>query len=124
MEEQYDLDLVQAEDYARRFAYRRPNDTYLDFRTVTDIDAQIRSKEHILSPLLLDLVAADYLTVDTSDPNGRYLNLLIPGEATATLESKLFKTAAWDLFVKLAGGERVRLLQGLVTIDPAATAVA
>lgn len=132
-EEQYDLALVQGEDFLRRFAYRHADGTYLDFRTCLGFDAQVRAKEDAKSRLLIDLRAGDppMLVVDPANAEGKYLRLLIPGHVTAPLSPKLFPIpqlgrsggAAWDLFATMPDGMRVRILQGGVTLDPAATAL-
>lgn len=114
----YDLALVQSEDYVRSFAYRRADETYLDFSTCTWV-AQVRQRELNTSLLLLDLT--EFLAIGDDD---EHLALSIPGSATDAMEPKLFIRAAWDLFVVFSPTSRARLLQGAATLDPAATVIA
>lgn len=120
-DETYPLPLVQGETFERTFAWRQPDDSYVDFR-LWDIRSQVRQKEYSRSALLIELT--DYMTVIDDEPgDGKYLQLSMPGDVTAGLEVRLFKVAAWDLFLVLkANPDRSeRLLQGSVTMDPAAT---
>lgn len=117
-DETYDLPLVQSEDFARTFAYRRADDSYLDFSACT-WQAQIRAKELLTAPLILDLT--EFLAIGADD---EHLDLAIPGSALDPLDPALFRKAAWDLFAIFSPTSRARLLQGAVTLDPAATAIA
>lgn len=120
-DEEYPLPLVQGETFERKFAWRQPDDSYADFR-LWDIHSQIRQKEYSRSLLLIELT--DYMTVvDDVEGDGKFLQLSLPGDVTAGLDMKLFKIAAWDLFLVLKANpaRKERLLQGSVTMDPAAT---
>lgn len=113
----YDLELVQSEDFTRSFAYRRADDSYLDFTTCT-WQAQVRQRELNTSTLVLDLT--EFLAIGEDD---EHLALTIPGSALDPMEPKLFTRAAWDLFAIFSPTSRARLLQGAATLDPAATAI-
>jgi len=120
-DETYDLPLVQGETFERTFAWRQPDDSYANLH-LWDIRSQVRQKEYSKSTLLIEL--SDYMTVVDGDPDdGKFIQLTLPGEVTAALEPKLFKIAAWDLFLVLKTdlNRKERLLQGAVTMDPAAT---
>ena len=117
-EDSYDLALVQGETFERTFAWRLPDDSYVNFH-LWDIRSQVRQKEYSKAPLLIELT--DYMTVvDEVTDDGKFIQLTLPGLATADLDPKLFKIAAWDLFLTNSVREE-RLLQGSVSMDPAAT---
>lgn len=114
----YDLELVQNSTYERAFSWKRDGVA----RTLTgyELHSQIRAKEDVDADLLLDLVP--YMTLEEADTK---IRLIIPGGVLAGLEPRSFKKAAWDLvLVDVADrDDRHTLLEGLATLNPAATAV-
>jgi hypothetical protein len=114
----YDLELVQNSTYERTFSWKK-NGVVQSLTGYTHY-AQVRAKEDPESALLLDL--APYLTRIEADSK---IRLRIPGGVLAALDYKAFKKAAWDLI--LVNGtdstDRVTLLEGAATLNPATTVV-
>lgn len=110
----YDLALVQGATYERSFRWKE-GDVVQPLAGYT-VKAQVRQKEDTSAQLLLDL--GPYLTVANDT-----INLRIPATVTALLNPKLFRKAAWDLFLIETADptEAFPLLAGAATCDPAAT---
>jgi hypothetical protein len=112
----YDLDIVQGETLERTFTWKI-DDVKQDLDPYT-LRSQIRKKEDPNSDMLVDL--AQYMTkVDDT------IVLKVPRDTFLAVPVNLFRTAAWDLFLdEDADPTRgIRLLQGAVALDPAASNV-
>lgn len=117
--ETFDLNLVQGETFGP-VTFRDLIDGVAQPLAGLTVKSQIRRAESVTSALLLDL--AQYIALDA---DGETLRLRIPANVTAALDSspKVFKKAAWDLFLTDPSDptEGRRLISGLATCDPAAT---
>lgn len=113
--ETYDLELVQGATYERVFRWL--SDGVLQPLTGYSVRSQVRARESIASALLLDLT--QYCVIEADE-----IKMTVPAQATAVLDPRMFRRAAWDLFlVSPDPSSTFRLLEGAATCNPAATEV-
>lgn len=111
------LPFVQGQRFQRVLRWKS-GDSYVTFAG-RSWRSQVRAKESISSPLLIDLTP--YITLAG---DGLALLLDVPGTVTFELEPRNFKdSASWDLFTWPTGSpeDAVLVAEGPATCDPATT---
>lgn len=107
------------------FAYKQPDLTYVNWND-WNVYSQIRSSQKTDGDLKLDL--APYLTiVDGPTPgDGKFLQLRVPGAATASLDPSGWNNARWNIIAVNKADHTLDLgvIDGPVTFDPSPTDVA